>query len=343
MKGAPEVSVIIPVKGRAQYVHDVVRSVQRQSMDAFELLLCDDDSDARTLDTMRAAARDDVRIRILPRGARPPGGSARRNDGALAAHGRYLVFLDSDDLLRADCLRDRIAWLDARPDVGFAISECRVFEHVPGDTPYAFNVVSTENDLERFLRHDFPWQTAAPTWRADAFAKMGGWDETLPSWQDWDLHVRALVTDDLAYARTGAVDYFYRRTRGVALEGYAGLEHLHRRRGVLAKIATRLDTARQLGTRAAVLLAGLYFDVAWRLACAGFADEAVTLWNDAAVHGLVRARELREGEVMLRLAHREPLRPLLLRYRFWRWDADLHHTPSKTLLRAWALPYDVLR
>ena len=334
---------MIPVKDRTVFVHEAVRSVQAQSLDAFELLLCDDDSEAPTLEIMQEACRRDPRLRIIPRGPRPAGGGARRNDGAMASTGRYLVFLDSDDILRPDCLRDRVAWMERHSELGFCLSECRVFEQTPGDTPYGFNIRSTEDDLERFLRHDFPWQTTAPTWRRDAFTATGGWDDSLPSWQDWDLHVRALIalasgSRGLAYARTGATDYYYRRTRGVALEGFSGRAHLHTRRALLAKISRLLVVARPLESRAARLLAGLYFSVGWSLACAGFQDEATALWRDAGQLGLVRRRQFREGDVLLRLARHEGLRPTLQRYRYMAWPVDLHHTPSKTMMRAWALP-----
>lgn len=330
--------MIVPVKGHHELVRDAVRSVQRQSLASFELLLCDDDAEPATRAAIEAAARSDARIRVLPRGDRPPGGCARRNDGAAAATGRYLVFLDCDDVLRVHCLRDRVAWMDGAPHLAYGVSGCCVFYEVPGDTPFAFNVDSREPDLERFLRHDFPWQTAGPTWRAEAFASTGGWNESLPSWQDWDLHVRALL-DGRPHAPTRLVDYDYRRRRGVAYQGVVATEHLHTRGAVLADIATRMHARGMAGTRAMRLLGALYFDVAWRLVGREAPDAALRLWSDARTRDVVDAARHREGHVMLQLARSPALRPALLlaRYRFW--PPDMHHTPSKTLLRAWALPY----
>lgn len=336
--GPPDVSVIVPVNGRHEYVRDAVRSVQGQSLGTFELLLCDDDAEPATREVIEAAARSDSRIRVLPRGDRPKGGCARRNDGVRAANGRYLVFLDCDDVLRIDCLRDRVAWMDRRPELAFGVSSCCVFFEIPGDTPYAFNVLSREPDLERFVRHDFPWQTAAPTWRAEAFARTGGWNESLPSWQDWDLHVRVLL-DGMPYALTRLVDYDYRQREGVAYQGLVAVDHLRSRRGVLGGIASRMHAAGLQGTRSMRLLGALYFDVAWRLVCNGFVDEGLALWNDAIGVGLVAAAEHREGVVMLKLARGAPLRPALLLARFRHWPEDLHHTPSETLLRTWAMPF----
>lgn len=338
VSGRPRVSVIMPVKGDHEHVREAVRSVQRQSLASFELLLCDDDTGPASREVIEAAARVDPRVRVLPRGDRPAGGSARRNDGANAATGRYLVFFDCDDVMRIDCLRDRVEWMDHRADLAFGVSDCCVFFDAPGDTPYAFNEPSREPDLERFVRHDFPWQTAAPTWRAESFSNTGGWNESLPSWQDWDLHVRALL-DAMPHARTRLVDYDYRRRQGVAYQGTVAVDHLHSRRALLADITTRMHGARMQGTRAMRLLGALHFDVAWRLVCNDFADEGIAVWDDAVKAELVSRAQQREGAVMLRLARGAALRPALARARFRRWPLDLHHTPSETLFRAWAMPF----
>lgn len=93
----PHVSVIMPLYNSSSFMEESIRSVLDQTYTDFELILVDDCSTDDTLAMARALAEEDSRIRTIAR-EQNGGACAARNAGIAAAQGRYIAFLDSDDL-----------------------------------------------------------------------------------------------------------------------------------------------------------------------------------------------------------------------------------------------------
>lgn len=93
----PKVSVIIPVYNAAPYITDTLRSVQRQTMADFEVLLVNDHGQDDSMSIAQAMVGNDPRFRFVetPENSGP---GVARNVGIKAARGEYIAFLDSDDL-----------------------------------------------------------------------------------------------------------------------------------------------------------------------------------------------------------------------------------------------------
>lgn len=90
-------SVIVPVYNSEEYIDSCVESVLAQSYSVFELLLIEDGSTDNSLEICEALCRKDIRVRLLKQEHR--GVSAARNLGIETAQGKYLFFLDSDDMI----------------------------------------------------------------------------------------------------------------------------------------------------------------------------------------------------------------------------------------------------
>ena len=96
----PFFTVVIPVYNRAHAVGDALRSVLAQTCQDFEIVVVDDGS---TDDPAAAIAKfDDPRIHFIRQPNR--GGGAARNAGIVAARGRFVAPLDSDDVFLPDHL-----------------------------------------------------------------------------------------------------------------------------------------------------------------------------------------------------------------------------------------------
>ena len=91
---APFFSVVIPLYNRADIVGDTIRSVQAQDWQHFEIVVIDDGSRDDPAPVIEAIG--DARVRYIRQDN--AGGGAARNHGIKAARGRYIAFLDSDDL-----------------------------------------------------------------------------------------------------------------------------------------------------------------------------------------------------------------------------------------------------
>lgn len=94
----PLVSIIMPCHNGEKYVADAIRSVQSQTFTVWELLVIDDNSADDSANIIEEFCKNDSRIRLL-RNEKPTGMPATpRNVGIDAACGRYIAFLDCDDL-----------------------------------------------------------------------------------------------------------------------------------------------------------------------------------------------------------------------------------------------------
>ena len=107
---SPLVSVIMPAWRAAATLAEAVASIQAQSLPDWELLLVDDASDDATPAVAARLAAADARIKLLTQ-ARNGGAAQARNRGILAASGRYIAFLDADDLWLSQKLERQIGFM----------------------------------------------------------------------------------------------------------------------------------------------------------------------------------------------------------------------------------------
>lgn len=99
----PETSIIVPVYGAEDYLNDCLDSILAQTYRDFELLLVDDGSPDRCGLICDDYAKRDARVRVFH--TENAGSSAARNYGIDRARGRYLGFIDSDDVIDSDMYR----------------------------------------------------------------------------------------------------------------------------------------------------------------------------------------------------------------------------------------------
>jgi hypothetical protein len=243
MVASPLFSIIVPVFNRGDCAATLVESLRRQSEPRWEALLVDDGSDAAARAAWTAATAGDARFVYTPRDRAPAGAPTCRNIGMERARGEYLIFLDCDDALGGpECLAERAAAMEAHPDVDFVVSPTRVFHRDPGDSPFLHSIDTGEDALDRLLARDIPWQTTGPTWRRAALQRVGPWDESLPSWQDWDQHVRALVAG-LRHRRIDAGFSWWRQSPGSITTRMREANHLEASAALLERTAGRIAAA----------------------------------------------------------------------------------------------------
>jgi len=108
------VSVVVPVFDRARVVGDALRSLLVQTWRDLEVVVVDDGSGDDGVAV--AEAFGDPRVRIVRHGANR-GIPHARNTGLEAARGRYVAWLDSDDVARPERIATQVGFLEANPDV----------------------------------------------------------------------------------------------------------------------------------------------------------------------------------------------------------------------------------
>jgi glycosyltransferase involved in cell wall biosynthesis len=179
------VSVIIPTYNRAATLGRAIESVLSQDHRALELIVVDDGSSDATPDLL--ASIDDPRLRCVRQPNR--GVSAARNRGIAEAHGDYIAFLDSDDEWLPGKLSvqvDRLA--GSASDVALVIGGLRIVrsgeEHevLPQYEGRVFEALLADNVLLGLCSNALI--------RREVFETVGGFDESLPAIEDYDLAVR---------------------------------------------------------------------------------------------------------------------------------------------------------
>lgn len=107
----PSVSVIMPVYNGENVITDAVQSVINQTYSDFELIIVDDCSIDNTAVKVLELAQQDSRI-IVIQNITNLGAAESRNKGCNCAQGKYLAFLDGDDLWMADKIDKQVAYLE---------------------------------------------------------------------------------------------------------------------------------------------------------------------------------------------------------------------------------------
>jgi glycosyltransferase involved in cell wall biosynthesis len=341
---SPAISVVVPTRDRADLLRQTLASLVAQvavGADGsasvpyrdFEAIVVDDHSGDDSAAVVEALAAGDGRFRLLRATGR--GAPAARNQGARAARGRYVVFLDSDDLLAPTALAGRVAFMDARGDLDFAVWPAALFQDTPGDASLRWNIDTGTDDLDRLLAGDVPWQTTGPTWRRESLAKVGDWDEQCLAGQDWEFHIRALCAD-LRYARADGIDFHWRMPgeRASLSAQSRTADRVRARPSLLERVLAAVTRAGKLTPRRRMLFAGLFFTAARQTAEKLSRRDSRVVWHRALELGLVDRATWSLGSHYL-LAWRVPaLQKRLERRIERRWPPELLGRRSPTFLKA---------
>lgn len=218
MSNLPIVSVIIPFLNRFDFFKETFDSLINQTFSDFEVLIIDDgSSDSEIYNTIELISSDD-RFFFINLGLGNKGPSFCRNTGVELAKGKFLFFLDSDDLITTDCLKRRVDFLYCNDHLDFAVFPQNTFFNTIGDSDLRFSkfFVCKEDYLRSFLIESPPWQTSGPIWRKESFVSLGGFDNDLRVMEDPELHIRALVNNLNFEVVNGDADFYYRLPRLVS-------------------------------------------------------------------------------------------------------------------------------
>ncbi len=111
MKDYGKVSIITPNYNCAQFVVETIRSIQAQTYSNWELLVVDDCSTDDGYQILLSEAEKDKRIIVL-QNEKNSGAAISRNYAMREASGRWMAFLDSDDLWEPNKLERQLAFMD---------------------------------------------------------------------------------------------------------------------------------------------------------------------------------------------------------------------------------------
>lgn len=185
------VSLIIPYYNRVSLLPRTLQSVLQQTYRPLELLLVDngstDGSRSLTEDFAQRHSERDFTVRLL---SEPGQGAARaRNTGLKAATGTFCYFFDSDDVLSPDFLPLAVGEMERS---GSDVAGCFTTMVWPDGRQKERRYVKLPTVSAQILSAQLSTQSVF--WQTEYLRRLGGWNERLPLWNDWELGVRLMLS-----------------------------------------------------------------------------------------------------------------------------------------------------
>ncbi len=180
----PQVSVIIPTYNRGRVIKEAIDSVLAQDYTEFELIVVDDGSTDHTSDVL-----DSYRNVIKVLSQKNKGVSAARNRGIAEASGKFIAFLDSDDLWLPQKLSTQVEFFNKTPDALICQTEEVWIRNRLRVNPKKRHKKPSGMIFKLSLELCLVSPSAVMIKRS-LFDRVGEFDETLPACEDYDLWLR---------------------------------------------------------------------------------------------------------------------------------------------------------
>jgi len=236
----------MPTRNRSDRLKRAIASVASaaERYSPVEVVVIDDGSDV-AVEQQTLAGESDVSVRVIRRSS-PGGPSAARNAGLDAADGDVVCFLDDDDTLHADALRDTVAFLQ-QGDLT-ACSSWHAVVHPDGSSvTFRAPTLAEAQTLRWFDVISAPFACID---RADAGDELR-FDESLPSCEDWDLWLRLAQRAPVPVLPSPLYQY---HQHGAARVTRTGTNAADGRRAFLAKHGDAMSAACRLYHEAVIAL-----------------------------------------------------------------------------------------
>jgi len=185
----PRISVLMLTFNRPQFISKAIESILAQQFSDWELVVVHDGPNQEIPVIMHDWEKRDSRIRYFQRAI--PGNIAEASNFGLAqARGEYIAVLDDDDYWAcSDKLSRQIEFLDKNPDFCCCGGGVIVVDPT-GREQMRYLKVEQDDRIKRQALMANPLAHSTVLYRREAALKVGGYDETLAGFQDWDLWLK---------------------------------------------------------------------------------------------------------------------------------------------------------
>ncbi len=230
----PKISVIVPLYNEERFITDTIHCLRAQTFLNFECIIVDDCSTDNSVKRAENAIDKDSRFRIIKNKINIKG-AGTRNIGLLYASGKYIVFLDADDIISSTCLQERYDEILKYPFSYIAGSYSRYIAikenetKYPKSTPGKCSSITFTNNLG-----DSPVVIHSPLTRRDIACGIGGFNEKLKNTaEDFEFWTQ-LLRHGFMYIPTHTINAFYREKKGSMVRSEADV-HLSTAIGIFER------------------------------------------------------------------------------------------------------------
>lgn len=203
---SPLVSIIIPCYNNQAFLQEAIASAVNQTYSSVEIIVIDDGSTDRSLEIIRSFGD-----RIRWETGINQGAPSARNRGLELARGKYIKFLDADDVLLPDCIERQVAQASQLlPDRKAIVYGDAIWVNRNGD-PIPSYPLRARQPVEDPIAHILAQcpLTSCPLHKREYLLEIGGFDPFLPRGQEHDLHLR-LVLAGVEFVHHPGFAYQYR-------------------------------------------------------------------------------------------------------------------------------------
>ncbi len=186
------VSIVIPTYNRFSTTLRAVASCFDQAYKDIEVIVCDDRSDDGSFEKLADQYRDEPRVSVIQNDGMK-GANAARACGVANAHGEAVAFLDSDDCLTENGIKDRVGFLEKNRECVLVYGDS-----ISGDKVNKYDDISLYNRNKYLMRELSLCEYGVMMVRKSAFTDDGlTIDPLFKAWQDDDmiLSVNRLYSD----------------------------------------------------------------------------------------------------------------------------------------------------
>ena len=196
MNSSPTVSLVMPAYNAAETLRSSVQSLLEQTFTDWEAIIVDDGSTDNTLAVLRELERLDPRIHVYVQTNQRQG--AARNKGLSLSRGRYIAFLDADDIALPERFQRQVAYLDENPEVTVLGTGRIDFDAATGIELGTFIHPEMHEALSAHIFTQCPFSTSSVMARAQFFHQRQ-FDPTMPPCEDHDLWLRSYRDPGVCY------------------------------------------------------------------------------------------------------------------------------------------------
>ncbi|MEO6831777.1 MAG: glycosyltransferase family A protein [Chitinophagaceae bacterium] len=199
----PEISVIVPCYNYGHFLADALESLLAQDFEDWECLIIDDGSKDNSKEVALAFQERDSRIRYIFQ--ENAGLSAARNKGLENSRGQYIQLLDADDGIASNKLQIQYQFLQENPEIPLVFGDAILFSRSLVEAKNArstfssptkdFKVSANGKQLLKMLVRDNFLEVSCPLFRKNFATKIGLFDTSLKSYEDWQYWFRAALQD----------------------------------------------------------------------------------------------------------------------------------------------------
>ncbi|MEM1168433.1 MAG: glycosyltransferase [Cyanobacteria bacterium P01_H01_bin.35] len=183
------ISVIIPVFNGQNTIQKTIESVLNQTWKDYELIIINDGSTDSTEEVISNISDPRIKIFNYPNA----GPSASRNRGTAIASGKYISFIDSDDLWTPDKLEKQLQKLEENSQAKIAYSWTDYIDEFDNFLYPGCHITANGNVYEKLLLTNFIENGSNPLIYRQALIEIGGFDESLFAAEDLDVWFKLAI------------------------------------------------------------------------------------------------------------------------------------------------------